>query len=72
MAKYTLLSELETMVDPGLPAEFSLHVPDAWFDALLLECPEFHNPARVGEYTVRLIPDFLAGLDVYIEHELLH
>jgi len=30
-----ILDELESMLDPGLPATFTLHVPDAWMVGLL-------------------------------------
>jgi hypothetical protein len=60
------LDELEDLLDPNLPAEFTLHVPDAWLRGTLM------NGALVVSGTKERIPETTTSIRITVlGHEIL-
>lgn len=53
------VSELETLLDPSLPKEFELRVPDEWFKGLLRD-------GLVFEGTTTAVPDTYTSVTIKI------
>ena len=58
------VSELETLLDPSLPEEFELWVPDAWFKGLL-------KAGLVFEGTTKPVPETFKRLSLRVMKHLI-